>query len=167
MSHFLKMSTAAHDILNLKKIHVYNLQIWQTDYIRYFEGILPPQWEIIDVERDAMPLGHMILPYEQPGIMISFAGPTVLKLVQHAQYGPESFFLWFMPLPYQGRGSDILTQRAARLLGLAPAHAVYGYQNTLKVPTWPNWQNEIVKLLRLRAPRTNSDLSEKKKSPAN
>lgn len=143
------MSPACHHVLDLKKMHFFHFDVWSTDYIRFFEPIMPPEWRVVAVEPNAIPHGRKVDPPEQTGVMMAFSGPTSVLHRRGAVYDYEGFAIWMMPRPYGGRLMKEFAHLPSNLLGYTLGHAFYEYQFSTSVPTWPNWKNELIKLIHL------------------
>lgn len=151
------MSPACHQILDMKKLHMFHFDVWQTDYIRHFEPIMPPGWRVSAVEPQAIPHGRKVDPPEQTGIMMTFLGPSLVQHRRNSVHDYEGFMLWMMPRPYGGRLMKDFAHFPSQLLGYTPTHAIYEYQISTTVPSWRNWKKELIKLLRLSLnPKTTS-----------
>ncbi|MFZ5807071.1 MAG: hypothetical protein ACOY3I_07690 [Verrucomicrobiota bacterium] len=143
------MSPSCHHILDLKKLHFFHFDVWQTDYIRHFEPILPPDWRVVAVEPDTVPHGRMADLNEQHGVMMTFMGTTIVQHRRGDIKNYEGFILWMMPLPYSGRLMPDFAHLPSHPLGYTHTHAIYEYQLSTSVPTWTHWKQELTKLLRL------------------
>ena len=151
-----RMSHGAHHLLVLQKMHMLSFDVWQTEYINYFEPFMPPDWHVTAVEQNCVPFGRMVVPPEQPGIMMTFTGRSLVALAHAHTKGREAFSIWIMPHVYTGKADPNIMKWASEHLGDLPTHAVYVYQLSKTTPTWPDWKKELKKILKLTPPPTET-----------
>lgn len=106
---------------------------------------LPKGWVVADPK--AVPAGEGKL-----GLSLMLVGPRQMKAPEGMNVGEGDglFTLWIMPAAYVGTEPPLTAQGNTRFLGSSSEHKVFLTARTTSAPTWPAWQDDVAKALKVK-----------------
>jgi len=99
---------------------------------------------------DAVPYNRTLGEGELRGVAVTLRGPKTMRGPRALKKEKESFTLWIMLADYSGTQEGSAQFAAASLLGVNERCAVYWARFVTGTPSWPKWQDDVRKHLKLK-----------------